>query len=213
MSRPSGRRRSWHTGCEKSRASSRRSGSTPSGPTWAASPGPKSRMIVADSPSASPPWAFQKSPNARLRPLGCVVPHQGRMDGLPRDLVPMPRKNQVLPREDARLHRRPAPGRSKHPRQTDVVRQGPSPVKKPFRMGQFPDPGEILSPQEPGLGDLPVRGPNRICANTRRISYISNLLLDMPSSFTRGTVIHVALRSKSCYRTQGRVTPIRKWPD
>ena len=87
------------------------------------------------------------------------------------------------------------------------------PVKKPFRIGQFPDPGEILSPQEPGLGDLPVRGPNRICANTRRISYISNLLLDMPSSFTRGTVIHVALRSKSCYRTQGRVTPIRKWPD
>ena len=33
------------------------------------------------------------------------------------------------------------------------------PVKKPFRIGQFPDPGEILSPQEPGLGNLPARGP------------------------------------------------------
>ena len=32
-------------------------------------------------------------------------------------------------------------------------------VKKPFRIGQFPDPGEILPPQEPGLGNLPARGP------------------------------------------------------
>ena len=85
--------------------------------------------------------------------------------------------------------------------------------RSPFASASFRILERFSRPRSPDWAISRPAAPNRICTNTRRISYISNLLLDMPSSFTLGTVIHVALRSKSCYRTQGRLTPIRKRPD
>ena len=85
--------------------------------------------------------------------------------------------------------------------------------RSPFASASFRILERFSRPRSPDWAISRPAAPNRICTNTRRISYISNLLLDMPSSFTRGTMIHVALRSKSCYRTQGWEAQIRKRPD
>ena len=85
--------------------------------------------------------------------------------------------------------------------------------RSPFASASFRILESFSRPMRPDWAISRSVAPNRICTNTWRISYISNLLLDMASSFPLGKVLHVALRSKSCCRTQGRMIPIREWPD